>query len=79
MKKKKTSQLRLRLPRRDAQDTDETLGWRAETEISVRPAHGDTTSALFYNPRTVVKIGGSRIRPWSSGECDTRKRVFSLR
>jgi hypothetical protein len=42
--------------------TDVILDWRAETEISVRTAHGDTTSALLYNPRTGVKISRSRIR-----------------
>jgi hypothetical protein len=59
---KKKAQLRLRLPRWGAQSTDEILGWRAETEISVRLAHGDTTSALSYNPRTGVKISRSRMR-----------------
>jgi hypothetical protein len=60
-KRKKTN--RLQLTRRGAQYTDEMLGWRAETEISVRTAHGDTISALLYKSLTGVKIGGSRIRP----------------
>jgi hypothetical protein len=34
---------------------------------------------LLYKTLTGVKIGGSRIRAPSGGECDTRKRVFSLR
>jgi hypothetical protein len=38
----------MRLPRRDAQNTHEILGWRAETGISVRLAHGDTRSVILY-------------------------------
>jgi hypothetical protein len=48
MKNEEKPQIQLRLPRRGGQNTDEILGWRAETEISVRMAHGDTISALLH-------------------------------
>jgi hypothetical protein len=46
-KKKKTKTNASPTSGRGAQHTDETLGWRAETGISVRLAHGDTRSATF--------------------------------
>jgi hypothetical protein len=80
MKKKENSQLRLRLPRRDARNRRAPCdsASRPEIEISVRVADENTRSVIFYLLRRRVKIGGSRIRAPSGGECDTRKRGFLL-
>jgi hypothetical protein len=63
---------------RCAQYTDETLGWRAETEISVRLAHGDTRSATFIQDATGGKNTWiSHTRTIWRGVWHTETRVFA--